>query len=57
MNLAVNSKGPMLVPGFKESPFISLFFVVFIIFGAFFITNLFVGVIISAYNREMEKNA
>jgi voltage-gated sodium channel type IV alpha len=56
MNLAVNSKGPLDVPGFKENPYISLFFLVFIIFGAFFIINLFVGVIISAYNREIDKN-
>ena len=57
MNMAVNSKGPSLAPGFKETPYISLFFLIFMIFGAFFIVNLFVGVIISAYNREIDKNS
>lgn len=33
----------------------SIYFVVFICIGFFFITNLFVGVVVSAYNREKEK--
>jgi hypothetical protein len=52
----MNSKGPTEVPGYKEKPAFALFFVVFIIFCSFFIINLFVGVIISAFNREIEKS-
>jgi hypothetical protein len=35
--------------------FNALFYVLFIIIGNFFMTNLFVGVVISTYNREKEK--
>jgi len=31
------------------------FFVVFMVIGSFFILNLFVGVVISTYNREKER--
>ncbi len=34
---------------------VSLFFIGFIIVGSFFMLNLFVGVVISTYNREKEK--
>ena len=53
MNSAINSRGPELVPGYKESPFLALFFVLFILFGSFLITNLFVGVVITAYQVEV----
>jgi len=52
----MNSNGPDRVPGYKQQPYLSIFFMAFIIFGAFFIINMFVGVVISAYNREIEKN-
>jgi len=39
----------------KYKPYTSIFFVVFVIVGAFFTINLFVGVVISTYNREKEK--
>ena len=55
MYTIMNSNGPDLVPGYKVTPYVSLFFCMFMIFGAFFIINLFVGVIITAYNREMER--
>jgi len=55
MYRAMDSRGPELVPGYKEQPYLSFFFLFFVIFGAFFITNLFVGVVISAYNRESER--
>ena len=44
-----------LVPSFHNQPFFSLFFILYIIVGAFFTTNLFVGVVISAYNREVQR--
>jgi hypothetical protein len=56
MYKVMNSGGYDLVPGYKTQPFISIFFILFMIFGAFFIINLFVGVIISAYNREIERS-
>jgi hypothetical protein len=52
----INSKGGNLVPGYNVTPIYASFFVLFIIIGSFFIINLFVGVIISAYNREIEKH-
>lgn len=52
----MNSNGPDLVPSYKKEPYLSLYFMAFIVFGAFFIINMFVGVVISAYNREIEKN-
>ena len=51
----MDSNGPNLTPGFKTKPYYSIFFVVYIIFGAFFITNLFVGVVISTFNRESDR--
>ena len=33
----------------------AIYFIFYIIFGAFFITNLFVGVVISTYNREKDR--
>ena len=32
----------------------SIYFIVFVITGAFFILNLFVGIVISTFNREKE---
>lgn len=55
MYRAMDSNGPDKVPGYKEKPIYSLFFVFYIVFGAFFITNLFVGVVISSFNRESDR--
>jgi hypothetical protein len=41
----------------KVKPVISIFFVIFVIVGAFFTINLFVGIVISTYNREKDKIA
>ena len=51
----VNSGGPDAVPIFNNSPMVRIFFILFIIFGAFFMTNLFVGVVINAFNRESDR--
>jgi hypothetical protein len=51
----VNSDGPEAVPVFYNSPFVVVFFILFIIFGAFFMTNLFVGVVINAFNKESDR--
>ena len=55
MYSTVNSQGPSLVPKYKHSPYLALFFVLFIILGGFFITNLFVGVVISTLSDEMSQ--
>jgi hypothetical protein len=51
----MNGVSPELVPGYKVSPALALFFMLFIIFGGFFITNLFIGVVIASFNRECTK--
>jgi hypothetical protein len=56
MSVVVNSNGPDLVPGFKTDWYKlnSIVFVFITLFGGFFIMNLFVGVVISAFNRESD---
>ncbi len=39
----------------KNNPYWVFFFIAFIIVGGFFLLNLFVGVVISTFNREKEK--
>jgi hypothetical protein len=51
MYSVMNSNGPDLVPGFEESPYLSFFFMFFVIFGSFVIINLFVGVVIGSFNK------
>jgi len=51
----IASRGIDLEPISQHRPHIALFFIAFIIVGSFFILNLFVGVVISTYNREKEK--
>lgn len=46
--------GINLVPKYYSSISYSIFFVIFVIIGNFFIMNLFVGVLVSTYNREKE---
>ena len=55
MNAALATRGIDLNPLQYSNPYISFFFLIFIIVGCFFITNMFVGVVISQYNRESEK--
>ncbi len=39
----------------KYQPYWGIFFIFFMLFGSFFLLNLFVGIIISNYNRERDK--
>ena len=41
-------------PVLKNQPGWAFFFIAFIIVGGFFILNLFVGIVISTFNREKE---
>lgn len=42
-------------PQMEHNIFMYLYFVIFIIFGSFFILNLFVGVIIDNFNQQKKK--
>lgn len=42
-------------PPYKSGAYLSLFIVIWMIVGYFFMKNLFVGVVIAGYNRESEK--
>uniref|UniRef100_A0A8C8SP78 Sodium channel protein n=1 Tax=Pelusios castaneus TaxID=367368 RepID=A0A8C8SP78_9SAUR len=55
MYAAVDSRGVEVQPKREHTPYMYLFFVVFIIFGAFFTLNLFVGVIIDNFNQQKKK--
>lgn len=55
MYAGMSSRGVDMIPKQFNNPFYFIYFVVFIIVCNFFITNLFVGVVISTYNREKEK--
>lgn len=58
MYRAMESRGPHQQPdltGVDKQYYPSLYYCFYIIFGAFFITNLFVGVVISTYNREKDR--
>lgn len=52
---AVGSAGIDKEPIENNRPQFMLFFFVFIIVASFFVLNLFVGIVISTYNREKEK--
>lgn len=58
MYRAIRSRGEGKQPdrsGETADPIAAAYFCIFIVFGAFFITNLFVGVVISTYNREKDR--
>jgi len=55
MEDAVDSAGIDKQPYFEASLYSYLFFVAFIIFGAFFTLNLFIGVIIDNFNMLKKK--
>uniref|UniRef100_A0A8C4Q8Z9 Sodium channel protein n=1 Tax=Eptatretus burgeri TaxID=7764 RepID=A0A8C4Q8Z9_EPTBU len=55
MYAAVDSRDVGLQPDYESSMYMYLFFVIFIIFGAFFTLNLFIGVIIDNFNQQKKK--
>uniref|UniRef100_A0A8D2LK26 Sodium channel protein n=1 Tax=Varanus komodoensis TaxID=61221 RepID=A0A8D2LK26_VARKO len=55
MYAAVDSVGVERQPKWEHSKYMYLYFVIFIIFGAFFTLNLFVGVIIDNFNQQKKK--
>jgi hypothetical protein len=56
MYQASKSRGQDMTPDLFDglSPIPIIFFIAIVIIGNFFITNLFIGVIIAKYNREQE---
>ena len=55
MHNGIASRSLDLEPKNGSRPYLAVFYIMFIIVGSFFILNLFVGVVISTYNREKEK--
>lgn len=52
MNRGVDSVGIDMQPVRNQNIYWSLFFVLFIILGNFFILNLFAGVVVSTFNKQ-----
>ncbi|XP_027749325.1 sodium channel protein type 5 subunit alpha-like, partial [Empidonax traillii] len=55
MYAAVDSREINEQPEFEASLYMYTYFVVFIIFGSFFMLNLFIGVVISNFNQQRKK--
>eukprot|EP00347_Sterkiella_histriomuscorum_P005312 403357086 len=54
MHYGEDSIGIDIQPQLYSTPYWNVFFIFFIIVGNFFVLNLFVGVVISTFNREKE---
>ncbi|ESO08974.1 hypothetical protein HELRODRAFT_109965 [Helobdella robusta] len=55
MYAAIDSREPTEQPLFEDRVGVYLYFVLFIVFGAFFTLNLFIGVIIENFNMQKKK--
>ncbi|NWR70490.1 SCN5A protein, partial [Centropus unirufus] len=55
MYAAVDSRGIDEQPKFEAFLSMYMYFVIFIVFGSFFMLNLFVGVVISNFNQQRKK--
>ena len=47
--------GVDMIPKYNAGPEYGIFFIIFMVFCFFFVTNIFVGVLVSAFNREKEQ--
>jgi hypothetical protein len=54
MHQGMDVVGIDMQPKLENNYYWSLFFILFIIVGNFFVLNLFVGVVVSTFNREKE---
>lgn len=52
MNDAVDARGIGLQPKTGENPFYKLIFIVYMVFGSLFITNLFIEVVINTFHTK-----
>eukprot|EP01060_Flectonema_neradi_P039515 TRINITY_DN8729_c1_g1_i1.p1 TRINITY_DN8729_c1_g1~~TRINITY_DN8729_c1_g1_i1.p1 ORF type:complete len:1398 (+),score=173.25 TRINITY_DN8729_c1_g1_i1:148-4341(+) len=55
MHLGVDAVSYEISPQLHNRPFMSLYFVIFIIIGSFFVINLFISVLLDTYYTEEEK--
>lgn len=55
MYAAVDSREVEEQPSYESNLYMYIYFVIFIIFGAFFTLNLFIGVIIDNFNQQKKK--
>lgn len=51
MNNAIDNNGIGNQPVYKNQPYMSLYFIIFMILGSMLIVNLFIGVIIDNFNK------
>ena len=49
-----SSDDPHIVPGFKEKRHLAVYFVITFLLCTFFMTNMFIAVVIAAFNHELE---
>ena len=54
MYMGMGTRGINMTKVSGSKPYLSLFFITYIIVCSFFILNLFVGVVITTYYREKE---
>lgn len=50
-----DARGARMTPRTKSNPATALFFIFSVMICSFFIFNMFVGVVVSSYNRETER--
>ena len=55
MNYGSDSRGINLQPKLNSRQYWQLFYVGFVVVGSFFIINLFVGIVVDAFNIEKDK--
>ncbi|KAJ9469642.1 Muscle calcium channel subunit alpha-1 [Diplonema papillatum] len=57
MYLGMDITEPEFSPQYNHSRFWAIYFLAFVVFGSFFIINMFIGVLIDTYYQEKEKAA
>eukprot|EP01063_Lacrimia_lanifica_P035243 TRINITY_DN6673_c0_g2_i1.p1 TRINITY_DN6673_c0_g2~~TRINITY_DN6673_c0_g2_i1.p1 ORF type:complete len:1921 (+),score=676.65 TRINITY_DN6673_c0_g2_i1:54-5765(+) len=55
MEYGVDAVSHEEAPRLNHSPFVAYYFIIFIVFGSFFLMNLFIGVLIDTYYAEKER--
>lgn len=55
MFAAIDARGYDMTPREKNSPFVSMLYVMYIFIVTFFIVNLFVSVIVDKFNEQIKK--
>jgi len=55
MQKGIDFTSPDETPVRNNNQYLAFFYIIFILVGSFFILNLFVGIVISNFNREKER--